>query len=107
MTLDDYQAHALETAVYPIEAKVIYPILGLAGEAGEVADKYKKIIRGDKVLDSATRDALVGEVGDVLWYVAVLSADLGYTLEEVACVNIQKLIDRLGRGVIKGDGDTR
>ena len=107
MKLNEYQGHALETAVYPIEAKVIYPILGLAGESGEVADKYKKIIRGDKVLDSATRDALVGEVGDVLWYIAVLSADLGYTLEEVAQINVRKLSSRQERGVIKGDGDTR
>ena len=107
MKLNEYQGHALETAVYPIEAKIVYPILGLAGEAGEVADKYKKIIRGDKVLDSTTRDTLVGEVGDVLWYVAVLSADLGFTLEEVAQMNVRKLSSRQERGVIKGDGDTR
>ena len=107
MQLNEYQGHALETAVYPIEGKIIYPILGLAGEAGEVADKYKKIVRGDKTLDSKTRDALVGEVGDVLWYIAVLSADLGFTLEEVAQINVQKLSSRQERGVLKGDGDTR
>jgi NTP pyrophosphatase (non-canonical NTP hydrolase) len=107
MKLNEYQGHALETAVYPIASKIIYPILGLAGEAGEVADKYKKIVRGDKALDPETLAALVGEVGDVLWYVAVLSADLGYTLSEVADMNIEKLNSRKLRGVIKGDGDTR
>jgi NTP pyrophosphatase (non-canonical NTP hydrolase) len=104
MKLNTYQGLALETAVYPKDVKVIYPLLGLAGEAGEVADKYKKVLRGDKELDA---DALAGEVGDVLWYVAVLAFDLGYTLEEIAQKNVVKLASRQERGVIKGDGDTR
>lgn len=104
MQLNEYQGYALETAVFPKEVKVLYPLLGLVGEAGEVADKYKKVLRGDKQLDA---ESLVKEVGDVLWYIAVLSYDLGYTLEEVAQMNINKLASRQERGVLKGDGDTR
>lgn len=104
LTFNDYQTSANATAVYPDQVKLLYPVLGLAGEAGEVAEKVKKFLRGDKELD---RHAVAKELGDVLWYVAAISSDLGFTLEEIAHGNIQKLLDRQSKGVLKGDGDNR
>lgn len=104
MRLDYYQEAALKTAVYPEQYKVIYPALKLAGEAGEVAEKVGKSLRGDKPLD---RDDLVKELGDVLWYIAALADDLGVSLSKVANGNLAKLTDRANRGVIKGSGDNR
>ena len=86
----------------------IYPTLGLTGEAGEVADKVKKVIR-DRcgVFDADTREAIKLELGDVLWYVAQLASELGYDLNEVADANLQKLSSRAARGRIGGSGDQR
>jgi NTP pyrophosphatase (non-canonical NTP hydrolase) len=109
MTFDEYQKLAQTTARYPDVGKnFVYPTLGLAGEAGEVADKVKKIFR-DKggVLDEETRTTLKKELGDVLWYVAQLSTELGLSLDEVGAGNIEKLKSRNERGVIHGDGDNR
>lgn len=106
--LNEYQKAALETAIYPKEYRIIYPALGINGEAGEVADKVKKIIRDrDSVFDAVTLAELMKECGDVLWYVATLAHDLGFTLEEVAAENIKKLKSRKQRGVIGGSGDNR
>ena len=77
--------------------------LGLASEAGEVADKVKKWIR-DGTVDKA---AISKELGDVLWYIAVLANDLGFPLSEVAKVNLDKLNKRQKDGTIKGSGDNR
>lgn len=108
MTLNDYQKMALETAVYPKEYKVIYPALGLTGEAGEVADKVKKIIRDNGGnLSEEKRKAIALENSDVLWYVAVLAHDLGYSLEEIAQMNYEKLKSRQQRGKLGGEGDNR
>lgn len=112
MTLDEYQHAARSTAVYPAHARIVYPALKLAGEAGEVAEKLGKLIRdeGYKVgepLTQAQQQALGKEVGDVLWYVANLAADLGLSLEEVATTNLEKLASRKERGVIGGSGDDR
>lgn len=104
LTFNDYQLTAESTAVYPDQHQIVYPALGLVGEAGEVAEKVKKWLRGDRELD---REALLKELGDVLWYLSALSADLGYTLEEVAHANTQKLLDRQSKGTLKGDGDNR
>lgn len=102
MNFDEYQKFARSTAIYPDECKVVYPALGLCGEAGEVAEKVKKNIRDGKSLDG------VGlELGDVLWYISALADDLGVTLEEVAKTNIEKLQSRMERNKIKGDGDNR
>jgi len=102
MTFNDYQKIARSTAVYPEEYKVIYPALGLCGEAGEVAEKVKKNIRDGKSLDG------VGlELGDVLWYISALADDLGITLEQVAQWNVDKLQRRMQLNKIKGDGDNR
>ena len=103
MTFNEYQENASKTAIYPEQFKLVYPALGLAGEAGEVAEKVKKHIR-DGVLDV---DAVKKEMGDVLWYLAALASDLGIELEDVALANVEKLSSRKQRGVIGGSGDNR
>jgi NTP pyrophosphatase (non-canonical NTP hydrolase) len=108
MGFDDYQQAALRTATYGERNRVIYPALGLASEAGEVAGKIKKVLRdqgGD--FGRAPREALKDELGDVLWYLAVLAHDLGLSLDEIAARNIDKLASRAERGTIGGSGDTR
>lgn len=108
MTLNEYQEHALETAIYPAESRIIYPTLGLTGEAGEVADKVKKIIRDNhKEFTPEKKAEIMKEIGDVLWYCATLSHDLGYTLDEVAQTNVDKLRSRMERQKITGSGDNR
>ena len=102
MNFNEYQKIARSTAIYPKEYKVIYPALGLCGEAGEVAEKVKKNIRDGKSLDG------VGlELGDVLWYISALADDLGVTLEEIAQANVDKLSSRMKRNKINGSGDNR
>ena len=108
MTLNEYQRHALETAVYPEQSRIIYPTLGLTGEAGEVADKVKKVIRdADGEFTPEKRQEIMKENGDVLWYCATLSHDLGFDLEEVAQTNVDKLRSRMQRHRIAGSGDNR
>ena len=109
MDLNAYQEAARKTAAYPnIGHNPIYPTLGLTGEAGEVADKVKKVLRdGEGVFDRATCDAIKLELGDVLWYVAQLATELGYDLEEVAAANLEKLSSRASRGRLSGSGDLR
>jgi NTP pyrophosphatase (non-canonical NTP hydrolase) len=109
MTLDDYQTKALLTARAATEKDEIYHrVLGLVGEAGEIAEKFKKLVRdhnGDLLkLDVAD---MKKELGDVLWYVAVLADQLHIPLEDVASANIAKLQDRMARNVLKGSGDNR
>ena len=106
MNFNEYQKLARSTAVYPEEHKVVYPALGLCGEAGEVADKIKKTVRGDTPLDEVT-GSIAMELGDVLWYVAVLADDLGITLDQIAEWNVDKLQRRMKSNKIKGDGDNR
>jgi NTP pyrophosphatase (non-canonical NTP hydrolase) len=106
--LSEYQRRSRSTAHYPREAALAYPTLGLAGEAGEVADHIKKVIRDDDWGVSEERlDALTKELGDVLWYVAQLASELGLDLEEIARVNLEKLRSRQLRGVLAGSGDER
>ena len=111
MNINEYQKSAVSTAIYEGAGNnLIYPTLGLAGEAAEIANKIKKPIRkqGYKaIFTEEQKRELAKEVGDVLWYVAVLCNELGYTMEEVAQMNINKLLDRQKRGVIEGDGDNR
>ena len=115
LTLDEYEAEALEHALY--DDDVIYPVLGLVSEAGEVADKFKKLLRDeqfelpfDDVAVSMTyeeRYEIAQELGDVLWYVTALANDLNFSLEEVAEANLRKLEGRSKRGTIRGSGDNR
>ena len=109
MDLRTYQSRARETARYPdAGSNPIYPTLGLCGEAGEVADKVKKVIRdGQGQFSPAVIDALQLELGDVLWYVAQLASELGLDLEAVAQANLDKLASRAARNVIGGSGDHR
>lgn len=108
MTLNEYQQHALETAIYPEDRRIVYPTLGLTGEAGEVADKVKKVIRDARgEFTPEKRQEIMKEIGDVLWYCATLSRDLGYDLEEVARTNVEKLRSRRERNLLHGSGDNR
>ncbi len=108
MELAEYQRLSRRTAEYPREAWLSYPALGLAGEAGEVAEHVKKAIRDDGgELSAERRAALTKELGDVLWYVSQLASELGLELEEVAQVNLEKLLSRQRRGVLSGSGDER
>ena len=108
MTLNQYQEEALKTAIYPEDKKIIYPTLGLTGEAGEVADKVKKVIRDNNqdFTDEKKRQIAL-EISDVLWYCATLSHDIGYTLEDIAQMNVDKLASRQQRNKIGGSGDER
>lgn len=136
MELNEYQVKAASTAIYPSLGMVVleackregvyvdaetregilranqgnplYPTLGLAGEAGEVAEKLKKIIRDDLGTVTEEKKAeLKKELGDVLWYVAAIAKEFGLTLDEIAEANIEKLFSRKERGVLKGSGDNR
>lgn len=110
MELNEYQKKAIETALYPEKYKIIYPALGLGDEAGEVMGKVKKWLRGDDgdgVMSDERREALKLELGDVLWYLSSLARDLGFTLDDVAKSNIEKLQSRKDRDAIKGSGDYR
>ena len=106
--LSEYQRRSRATAAYPREAWLSYPALGLAGEAGEVAEHAKKAIRDDggRVSDER-RAAMAKELGDVLWYAAQLATELGLELEEIARENLLKLRSRQRRGVLSGSGDDR
>src|SRR4249920_3047027 len=109
MRLSDYQARSRATAVYPqAGANLLYPTLGLCGEAGEVAEKVKKMIRDDGgVLSEDRRAALSGELGDVLWYLAQLATEAQLDLETIAEANLRKLLSRQRRAVLQGSGDDR
>ena len=108
MTFEEYQKEAQKTALYPEAYRLVYPALGLAGEAGELANKVKKVLRdhGGRLSEEA-REALLAELGDVLWYVAQVAPDLGESLEAVAQANLAKLRSRKERGRLGGDGDDR
>lgn len=117
MQLNEYQLDAYQFAAYKYTA---YPFLGLAEEAGEVCGKFGKLVRGDKgddmaevalnepsLLPEEAKNAIIKELGDVLWQVSACVTELGYSLEEVADINLAKLHDRRTAGVIKGEGDER
>ena len=109
MRFSEYQARSRETAVYPDAGNnIVYPALGLCGEAGETAEKVKKAIRDDGgTLTEERREAIAAELGDVLWYVAQLATEAGLELEEVAQANLDKLASRQRRAVLHGSGDDR
>lgn len=109
LTFYTYQVIAKSTDHYPPETRLLALITGLASEAGECAGKVSKHLRGDEryTTDEQLRDALVPELGDVLWYIAMIADCLGVSLSDVASANVEKLNDRYKRGVIKGDGDER
>ncbi|PJE73656.1 MAG: hypothetical protein COV02_01440 [Candidatus Terrybacteria bacterium CG10_big_fil_rev_8_21_14_0_10_41_10] len=109
MDFKEYQEKSRKTALYPDNGNnFTYPTLGLAGEAGEVADKIKKVLR-DKggVVSEETKQELEKELGDVLWYLSQIASELGLSLENVAMKNIEKIYSRLERGKLGGSGDNR
>jgi NTP pyrophosphatase (non-canonical NTP hydrolase) len=106
--LDMYQKVALTTAIYPREQAIIYPTLGLTGEAGEVANKVKKIIRdGSNKNDDNLVSEIKSEIGDCLWYIAVLASDFNIKLSDIASTNLEKLANRKKNNTIHGSGDAR
>lgn len=118
MKFSEYQDYAAYTAVYPGRGEILglaYAALGAANEAGEVAGKVKKLLRdAGGELDAERADAILAEVGDVLWYLAEVVSNVNQlhpgkpkSLGDVAQGNVDKLLDRKSRGVIKGDGDNR
>jgi NTP pyrophosphatase (non-canonical NTP hydrolase) len=108
LELADYQRLSRRTARYPRSDWLAYPALGLAGEAGEVAEHAKKAIRDDAgTVTEQRRAALAAELGDVLWYAAQLASELGLGLDEIAQANLDKLASRQRRGVLSGSGDER
>lgn len=106
MDFNTYQQKCKETAIYPdtLKGGVFYPALGLAGEVGELLNKIKKIARDNA---QYTKEELMSELGDVLWYLSETARQLGIDLEDVAEYNLKKLEDRKKRGTIKGSGDFR
>lgn len=109
MQMNEYQEAARKTAIYAGFGKnFVYPALGLCGEAGEVAEKIKKIIRDGKgVITGEQRVELEKELGDVLWYIANLGAELGLEMDNIAQKNLDKLKSRQERGKLHGSGDNR
>ncbi len=109
MDFSTYQKESRKTATYPsIGYNFIYPTLGLAGEAGEVVEKIKKLIRDKNgVVDDNIKTDIKKELGDVLWYLSQLATELNLSLDEIASENLKKLFSRLERNKIQGDGDNR
>lgn len=109
MTFEEYQKLSRKTAIYPDkDNNFVYPTLGLAGESGEMVEKMKKILRDKNgLIDKTTKVILKKELGDVLWYIAQLSTELGLSLDEVASANLKKLFSRQARGKLHGSGDNR
>jgi NTP pyrophosphatase (non-canonical NTP hydrolase) len=108
MEIDKYQEWSDRTAIYPKEEELSYIALGLAGEAGEVANIVKKVIRDDgKVLTDEKREKLIAELGDCYWYLARFAQALKIPVTTILQMNHNKLEDRLARNVIKGSGDNR
>ena len=108
---NEYQQTATSFAIYPGKGEflgIVYTVLKMNGEAGEIAEKVGKIMRDDKSIMSAEqRKALCLELGDVLWYVAACAKELEYSLEQIANANIEKLASRSARGKLSGSGDNR
>jgi len=109
MDFKNYQTESRKTAIYPnADSNFIYPTLGLAGEAGEVAEKIKKILRDKNgLITDEDRQEISKELGDVLWYVAQIATELKLNLNDVAQNNLDKLFSRLERNKLQGNGDNR
>ena len=107
-TFDDYQRYTKRHAQYPADIGLFYTALGLAGEAGEVANKIKKVYRDDDtILTDERRLQIFREMGGALWYLSAMATELGVRLSDIARLNLEELDSRLARGTVKGDGDTR
>ena len=109
MKFEEYQKKSRETAIYPNKGNnFIYPVLGLVGESGEVAEKVKKILRDNQgIIEEEKRQEIKKELGDVLWYVAQIATELNLSLDEIADFNLEKLASRKKRNKLHGSGDNR
>ena len=109
MKFEDYEKAAGSTALYPNRGNnLAYPVLGLAGESGEVAEMAKKMIRDDAgELTDARKARIAAELGDVLWYIAACAHEIGVPMADIAQANVDKLASRAKRGKIHGEGDER
>ena len=108
MRFEDYQTQARKTAIYSDADTIVYCLMGLCSEVGELAGKYKKLLRDSNgQVTPEFRADMAAELGDVQWYVSNLATDLGYGLEQIAQMNLDKLNSRMSRGVIQGSGDNR
>jgi NTP pyrophosphatase (non-canonical NTP hydrolase) len=105
MDFNTYQHQAHRTAVYPVNEAFVYTALGLVGEAGEYANKVKKTLRRDPMIPGP--EAMADELGDVLWYLAECANAIGYSLDDIARVNLLKLQRRYEENTIRGSGDNR
>lgn len=109
-TFEEYQEYAKGFRSYPSigDCTLTYPILGLAGEAGEVSNKYKKVFRDNGgLLNNEQKIGLALELGDVLWYLAMIAEEMGMSLGSIARMNIDKLVKRKESGTINGSGNNR
>lgn len=108
LTFNNYQEAAYKTAIYPQELKILYPVIGLAGETGEVAEKIKKVLRDNNgIFSEEKKMEIAKELGDVLWYLSSIATDMGYSLDEIARMNLQKISARKENDHIHGEGDNR
>jgi NTP pyrophosphatase (non-canonical NTP hydrolase) len=113
MDFNEYQNRAKETAMYPSAGNnFIYPVLGLAGETGEVVEKFKKLMRDSNVVTVADmtelqKEGIAKELGDMLWYIAQIGTELGVTLEDIVAMNLKKIQVRKEQGRLHGEGDNR
>jgi len=112
MDIKEYQKIIELTAIYPKEVGLAYCALGLTGEAGEVAEKVKKLYRDNdflnkKIISEDIKLLLNKELGDVLWYITAISNEIGISLEDIMTVNYNKLIQRRTTNTLHGSGDTR
>jgi NTP pyrophosphatase (non-canonical NTP hydrolase) len=113
MNIQDYSQTAITTllsnqAYGEISPKLMDQVLGLVGESGEIAEKFKKLIRDKNgEISEADTTEIIKELGDVLWYINTISVTLGRSLEEVAEVNLEKVLSRQSRNVLNGSGDNR
>lgn len=108
MTFDEYQQFTESTAVYPKENGLLYVVLGLCGEAGEIAEKVKKVLRDDNAEFTPEKKwEIAMEIGDVFWYCNRLVDELGFDMSEIVEENIKKLNSRKERNVLGGSGDNR
>lgn len=109
MNFEEYQKESRKTAMYPNkDNNFIYPVLGLCGESGEIAEKIKKVIRDEGgVVSESKKEEIKKELGDVLWYISQIATELGLSLDGVAKLNIEKLQSRMARNKISGSRDNR
>lgn len=103
LDMDEYQNQARRYAIYKKEFRIVYPTLGLTEEAGEVSGKISKWMRDGNI----DKDEVAKELGDVLWFAAMLAEDLGYPLSDIAQMSLDKLESRKKRGKLRGSGDNR